>query len=80
VKRLDVAVNGSMGLYSCILLTERARRFAKNKIVVGSWQTFADTRFMIEGGDRCRAIVAGMVKEKLKVTVNGVDMKGFRDS
>ena len=75
-RKLDVAIEGSWGLYSCTPLTRAAQTFVKAKVDIGDWQD--PERFHIEGGDRCRALVAGMVAEGLRVEVNGQDMKGFK--
>lgn len=75
-KPLDVDINGQMGLYSLARLTERAQRWTTKKL--RGEQTILNGAIMVEGGDRCRAIVAAMVADGLRVEVNGVDMKGFR--
>jgi hypothetical protein len=74
--KLDIIVSGEWGLYSCTPLTKRARTFVEGKVILDSWQDPA--HFHVEGGDRIRAIIAGMVKDGLRVEVNGADMTGYR--
>jgi hypothetical protein len=75
VSRPDVVIDGEWGLYTCTPLTPAARTFVEEQVAVPDWESPA--RFHIEGGDRCRALVAGMVASGLHVTVNGTDMDGF---
>lgn len=80
MKRFDVSVTGQWGLYTIQPHTAKARtwlaREIKNDGDEHTWT--ANGSLVCEGGDNCRAIVAAMVKESLRVEVNGVNMKGFR--
>lgn len=74
--KYDLSITGSWGLYSCVMNSQRARRWVEKN--VESERIGDGNMFYIEGGDRCREIVAGAVKAKLRVEVNGLDMKGFQ--
>lgn len=73
----DVSINGQWGLYSIRPATARGRAWAKRHLSRGE-RTVLDGAIMCEGGRACRDIVAAMVRQGLRVEVNGVDMAGFR--
>jgi hypothetical protein len=73
----DVEVGGSWGLYSIAPLTRAACAWLRKHASSGE-RTWLHGALMCEGGDRCRELVAGMVAAGLAVTVNGVNMAGFR--
>jgi len=75
MKKLDVAISGQMGFYIITPLTPKARKWTGTNLNHKLGSAIA-----CESGSRCREIVAGMVASKLKVEVNGVDMKGFKAS
>jgi hypothetical protein len=73
----DLIISGQWGLYTIAALTKRGRTWTR-KHLSGGERTHLNGALVCEGGDRCRAIVAGADKDGLRVEVNGVDMKGFR--
>jgi hypothetical protein len=72
----DVQIVGRWGLYSVMPVSRRGRTWSTRHLSGGERVTIGQA-IVCDGGDRCRAIVAGMVKDGLRVEVNGVDMKGF---
>lgn len=75
-RQVDVSITGAFGLYSIRPRSKKARTWCQNKLT--GEQTRLAGAIVCEGGDRCRAIAAGMVYDGLHVEVNGVDMTGFR--
>ena len=72
----DLSVTGQWGLYEIFTPTTRGKRWVKKNVEADRIELGGAV--VVEGGDRCRDIVAGAVKEGLRVEVNGLDMKGFR--
>lgn len=73
----DIRVTGSMGLYKIIAPTSAGKRWRKKHLTSGERVLDSAGALVCDGGENCRAIVAGAVKDGLAVEVNGVDMKGF---
>lgn len=78
MKRYDISVTGSWGLYTIAPRTVKGRKWLIANCSDGERTWGEDGSLICEGGDNCRAIVAAMVKARLCVEVNGVDMKGFK--
>lgn len=74
---VDLRIQGSWGLYSITTATPKGKRWQKRHLAKGERSVLPNGDLVCEGGDECRAIVAGAVKDGLAVEVNGVDMKGF---
>lgn len=77
VEALDAVITGSWGLYTVAFLTDAGRAWREEHLPKGDEITEWCGQVVVEGGDRCRAIVAGMDRDGLQVEVNGVNMKGF---
>ena len=73
----DVLVTGSWGLYEITPAGSAARRWVKKHLSKGERTVRSNGAVMCEGGREIRHIVAGMVKDGLRVSVNGQDMAGF---
>ena len=73
---LDVSITGAMGLYQIQPLTKAGRTWTKKHLTSGERVRLGDT-IACEGGDNCWEIVRGMVREGLRVEVNGTDMSGY---
>lgn len=71
----DVTIHGTAGLYSARFETPNARGWFRRNLK--GPRTVLSGALIVEGADRCRDLVTGMVAAGLRVSVNGVDMKGF---
>ncbi len=67
----DVNVTGSMGLYSIRFNTPRAYKWFQDNLSKGP-RTFQYGALVCEGSPQCRTIVAGLVRDGLRVAVNGI--------
>jgi hypothetical protein len=74
VEDFDVMVTGSMGLYAARFATPNARAwYRRHHLHLRGARTVLNGVLVVEGGDRCRDLVAGMVADGLRVEVNGVE-------
>jgi hypothetical protein len=76
--KFDVVITGKRGFYEIAPLTCAGKAWRDEHLSkCDSERTRMGESVMCEGLDNCEAIVAGMNRDGLKVTMNGVDMKGF---
>ena len=73
--KYDLVISGQWGLYTIASPTKRGKTWLR-KSLAGE-QTRLHGAIVCEGGDRCRAIVAGADRSGLRVEVNGLDMRGY---
>jgi hypothetical protein len=74
---VDITVAGRMGLFTIDPHTPRARRWFERHLTVGERTPSAAGGILCEGTGRCMDIVAAADRGRLRVEVNGQDMRGF---
>ena len=77
MKTVDISVTGSWGLYAIAPQTTKGHAWVKKHLSQGE-RTVLRGAVMCEDSRVCREIVAASVEAGLRVEVNGMDMKGYR--
>ena len=76
MKAPDITIAGS-GFYSIDPASRRGRAWVRRHLSSGERTPTDNGGVWTDSGRACREIVAGMVKDGLRVEVNGQDMTGF---
>lgn len=73
----DLSITGSWGFYTIRAQTPKGERWVKKHLSDGERSHDSEGNVLCDDGDYCREIVAAAVRGRLRVEVNGVDMKGY---
>lgn len=65
-RKLDVQINGGMGLYTFVPLTRKAQVWVKRHVDLESWQ-WLGAGFAVDGSRYANDLAGGMIEAGLRV-------------